>query len=476
MKTIISILTCLILFTIQARSQIDPAANFANAAVSTGYDAAATSITLSTGKGALFPVPADSGAYNVVWWNATDYSNPSNDPNVEVVRVTARSGDVLTVTRAQEGTSATTKNTGGKTYRMSLGMTAKTIIDLRTLFNSMPTWDGVSGYLLIDSSGTVVPFRVTSGKLLGRYSSGNWTIQEITISTGLNLDASGNLTSTATGGADGQDADSAGGKRISFYGRDAATGRLTVFVFEKDSNEYVHRPIAKFVTTGTLGSTGYVYFDTDSTLKIGVLPAGVSDGDKGDITVSSSGTVFTIDAGVVSLAKMADMATASLIYRKTAGTGAPEVNTLATLKTDLTLVKGDVGLSNVDNTSNATERAATATLTNKRITPRVTSIASNATWSPSADNDDVYEVTAQAVAVTTISNPSGTPVDCQQLIFRVKDNGTARSMAAAFGSQYRASSDLALPTTTTISKTMYMKFLFNSADTKWDLVALLDNF
>jgi len=32
---------------------------------------------------------------------------------------------------------------------------------------------------------------------------------------------------------------------------------------------------------------------------------------------------------------MADMATASLIYRKTAGAGAPEVNTLATLKTDL---------------------------------------------------------------------------------------------------------------------------------------------
>ena len=39
--------------------------------------------------------------------------------------------------------------------------------------------------------------------------------------------------------------------------------------------------------------------------------------------------------GAVTLAKMANMATASLIYRKTAGDGAPEVNTLATLKTDL---------------------------------------------------------------------------------------------------------------------------------------------
>jgi hypothetical protein len=39
--------------------------------------------------------------------------------------------------------------------------------------------------------------------------------------------------------------------------------------------------------------------------------------------------------GAVTLAKMANMATSSLIYRKTAGTGVPEVNTLATLKTDL---------------------------------------------------------------------------------------------------------------------------------------------
>lgn len=39
----------------------------------------------------------------------------------------------------------------------------------------------------------------------------------------------------------------------------------------------------------------------------------------------------------VTLAKMADMATASLIYRKTAGTGVPEVTPLATLKTDLGL-------------------------------------------------------------------------------------------------------------------------------------------
>lgn len=73
------------------------------------------------------------------------------------------------------------------------------------------------------------------------------------------------------------------------------------------------------------------------------IGGGVSDGDKGDITVSSSGTVWTIDAGAVSLSKMADVATSTLFYRTTAGTGAPEVNTLATLKTDLGLTGTNSG-------------------------------------------------------------------------------------------------------------------------------------
>jgi len=42
--------------------------------------------------------------------------------------------------------------------------------------------------------------------------------------------------------------------------------------------------------------------------------------------------------------------------------------TIAQLKTDLALAKGDVGLANVDNTSDATKNAAVATLTNKDLT------------------------------------------------------------------------------------------------------------
>ncbi len=44
--------------------------------------------------------------------------------------MTARTSDTLTVTRAQEGTSASAKNSAGKTYKMVLAPTAKTIDDL----------------------------------------------------------------------------------------------------------------------------------------------------------------------------------------------------------------------------------------------------------------------------------------------------------------------------------------------------------
>lgn len=59
---------------------------------------------------------------------------------------------------------------------------------------------------------------------------------------------------------------------------------------------------------------------------------GISDGDKGDITVSSSGTVWTIDPGVVTYAKLQDIsATQRVLGRNTGGAGDAEEVTLSQL-------------------------------------------------------------------------------------------------------------------------------------------------
>lgn len=113
-----------------SQATLPPVMNFAKVTVSTGYSSAATSIVLLSGHGAK--LPSADFPFPLVWWNATDYASPEDDPFVEVVSVTARTGDTVTVVRAQEGTSASNHNTGGKTYRMVLTLTKSMWDQIRT--------------------------------------------------------------------------------------------------------------------------------------------------------------------------------------------------------------------------------------------------------------------------------------------------------------------------------------------------------
>jgi hypothetical protein len=110
----------------------------------------------------------------------------------------------------------------------------------------------------------------------------------------------------------------------------------------------------------------------------------------------------------------------------------------------------------------------------KRLNPTTTTVASTATLTPDISLGDLFTITAQAVALS-VANPTGTPVEGQKMIIRIEDNGIARAITWS-GTQYRASTDLPLPTTTIVLKTMYLGFIYNSTDTKWDLIAFLNNF
>ena len=135
---------------------LDITKNFAKVTVSTGYAAGATSIVLQSGDGAKLPDPATDGEFNLVWWNKTDYWDPSEDPSVEIVRVTARTSDTITVTRGQESTSDASHNTASKTYQMILSLTKKMIDDLAVQFTtrivSTAYTAAEEGTILVDAS------------------------------------------------------------------------------------------------------------------------------------------------------------------------------------------------------------------------------------------------------------------------------------------------------------------------------------
>jgi len=109
------------------------------------------------------------------------------------------------------------------------------------------------------------------------------------------------------------------------------------------------------------------------------------------------------------------------------------------------------------------------TMTNKRVTKRVTTITSHATPTVNTDNCDVVTITAQAEAITSMTtNLSGTPTNFQTLIYRIKDNATAR--AITWGASFEARG-VALPTTTVLSKVLTVGFIYDTVTSKFGCVA-----
>lgn len=112
---------------------LDIVKNLAVGNVSTGYNSAAVTIALHAGDGNNFP---STFPFQLIWWNVTDYANPALDPYIEIIRVTNRVGDVLTILRAQEETVANNHNLVARTYRVALVLTAKMITDINAVLDA----------------------------------------------------------------------------------------------------------------------------------------------------------------------------------------------------------------------------------------------------------------------------------------------------------------------------------------------------
>lgn len=100
--------------------------------------------------------------------------------------------------------------------------------------------------------------------------------------------------------------------------------------------------------------------------------------------------------------------------------------------------------------------------------PRVTLTTTGTPVTLDCINTDVLAITALATAVT-INQPAGTPANAQGIMYRIKDNGTAR--AITWNGIFRPIG-ITLPTATVASKTTYVAARYNTQDNKWDVLSI----
>ena len=104
----------------------------------------------------------------------------------------------------------------------------------------------------------------------------------------------------------------------------------------------------------------------------------------------------------------------------------------------------------------------TSTLTTINVKPRNVTVTQAAAPAWNCDNGDIFTIDALAQAITSMTtNQTGTPVDRQEIDFEITDNATPR--AITWGANFLGSSGTALPSTTVLSKTLYVKFRYNGA-------------
>ena len=107
-------------------------------------------------------------------------------------------------------------------------------------------------------------------------------------------------------------------------------------------------------------------------------------------------------------------------------------------------------------------------ITNTIVNPSVDENTTSGFVLVNADQKTMAVLTAMS-GNASISAPTGTPVQGQNLIFRFKDDGTARALT--WNAIFRAIG-ITLPTTTTANKLLYIGCKYNSTDTKWDVVSV----
>jgi len=159
----------------------------------------------------------------------------------------------------------------------------------------------------------------------------------------------------------------------------------------------------------------------------------LSNGDYGDITVSGGGTALNVDAGAITLAKMAPLAANSIIGNNTGAGATPIALTVAQVNTMLGI--GGVGL------------LAEATVANYRAATADTVLTSDIAWSAAAtvvltpgtnvavNMSSGFNFSLAMGGAYTLSNPTNTKDGQGGYIYIVQDGTGSRTLA--FGTNWK---------------------------------------
>lgn len=231
--------------------------NNAESTLSTTITASDVGLAVAYGDGSLFPA-AGSGDYFYLTIEKTDGT-------YEIVKVTARSGDSMTIVRGQEGTTP-------------VGFSAGSLCELRItnqgLLDKFAEDNIVAGSVTLDKL-----LDISTSRVLGRKTAGSGDVEQLTASEVLDM-----LGSTRG-----------------------------MILFRGASGWSVLSP----GSAGNLLQSGGAGADPSW-----LSAVALTDGDKGDITVSASGATWTIDNAVVTFAKIQNLTGQyRLLGRSSSGAG-----------------------------------------------------------------------------------------------------------------------------------------------------------
>lgn len=268
--------------------------NNASATLAASITSTQTSVSLSTGQGALFPTLTAPDYFYVT------FSDSAN--NLEIAKVTARTGDTLTVSRGQDGTVGQTFSAGDK---CELRFTAAGITDLGAGLNitDLPANTTMAGVGIVTTTATqtltnktLTSPTVNSGTFSGGTFSGTPTAPTATAGTNNTQIASTAFVTAAVSAL------IPSGTKMLFQQTSAPTG------WTKDTT---HDNKALRVVSGAAGSGGSVAFTSaftsqavsgtvgSTTLSTTEMPshshlAGSNSGQLAGAAAKASGTVVRL--------------------------------------------------------------------------------------------------------------------------------------------------------------------------------------